>query len=392
MLQTSIKGCTTITDKAESDLTATVEKAKNFTPRPGTTVPTQSKLISKLRAEGISFQVSFDAHSGYPLVKDSLTEEAQKWQVPPQNPSEEAQHKAFVSKFSKESWAVILVRDRLNGFGSSVVQAKVASLQCAGAVKGAANILYQAQQSGDADSIAKARAATTDLLREAGKAAAITAVSASVFASYQAAMAGDHPEVLDTTLTGLQQSLPLQPTIGDDDIDKEVTIIASQYQEGNARADAARQAAVAQASGGPGSLGGPMAGPGRRGSGVTATMPRESTTDSGSGGATGAGSGGALGGGLGLATPGGRGMGDVNKGMNLAGAVASGDVGGAADAAMSFLPPDSPYRQAYDAAKGVASGDYKAALKSGTAAASQLLRGTSIGTACGVASNILKLF
>jgi hypothetical protein len=333
---------------ADRQFNESMQKAVSFEPRPGVKVDPPGTMIVELHRAGLEFSIEFAPHSGYPMVKNTLFDELQKWSVPPQNAKEKKQHKKLLAKNQEHGWKVAHVTSQIQGFGGAYVLSTQLSRSCNMQIPLVAYELWQAKLRGTPANETQVRNAVGRLLAATRKADALAAVTTGLLASYQATMAGESAEVLDKTFEAVAQSLPIQVQVSQADIDAQVADIEQRFQQ---QAQLYQQYSASQPAAQPAAQpvpGGPAAG-----------------------GYPGAPAG-------------------VAAGVGAAQSLGSGDYGAAADQAIQLLPEGSTFRDVAEGARAVTKGDYKTAIKSAASVTSKALASTPVGPIFGLVARLLE--
>lgn len=208
--------------KQSDELAAAVDKALHDQPRPNMQVPPPSALFAKLRAEKVSFTLKLGP-DGSPILEDSISVGREQWRVPPQNAKEKADFEAFKAKDAKVGWAVDELRLQIAGFARTFHSAHWMGEASRSGAGMAARIAWWIEHDGMSDALVeRSRALLRKDLRCLHRATKLEATATAVFAAYQAAASGDHPEIADKVLTSTIQVLPVKDDATESEVDAEL--------------------------------------------------------------------------------------------------------------------------------------------------------------------------
>ena len=228
--------CDKMIAQRSEDLAAAIDKALHDEPRPGMQVPTPSVLFTKLRAEKVTFTLKTGA-GGVPVVEDSITQGREQWRVPPQNAKEKAEVESFKAKDAKVGWVVDELRLQIAGFSHAFLGAHWLGQSARSGAAIAARMAWTIEQDPSFESLVeRSRALVKKDLRCMHRATKLEATATAVFAAYQAASSGDHPEVADKVVTSAAGVLPVKDDATDAEVDKELAAIDDEVKAAYAKA------------------------------------------------------------------------------------------------------------------------------------------------------------
>jgi hypothetical protein len=216
-------------------------------------------LFAKLRAEHVDFSIEL-ANGGAPTVEDAISKWREQWRVPPQSATERAAFKAFQAKNERVGWVVDELRLQISGFARAFMGAHWNAKSSQVGVQTVAGLVWSMKNEGMPDDLVhRGESLLAKDLRCVHRGTALEAAATGIFAAYQAAASGDHPEVADKAIGALAAVLPVKDDTSDADVAAEVAAIDRQVKESYAKAGVtAPQAASAlgagTVAGGPGAV------------------------------------------------------------------------------------------------------------------------------------------
>ncbi|MGH7293669.1 MAG: hypothetical protein ACRELB_01990, partial [Polyangiaceae bacterium] len=258
--------CGATIDAKGAELAAAADKALHDSPRPGMQVPPPSVLLAKLHAEHVSFSMQVGPN-GVPVIADAIDQGRAQWRVPPQSAKERAEYAAFRAKEARVGWVVDELRLEIMGFAQAFLGAHWTAQASRSGASTLAGFVWSMQNDGMPDELVdRGRALVKKTLRCMHRGTSLEAAATGVFAAYQAAAAGDHPEIADRAIAALAASLPVKDDATDDEVDAQLAAIDAQVKDSYAKAG------VTLPRGSPGVAGmqGGAAMPGGGGAGVDA--------------------------------------------------------------------------------------------------------------------------
>lgn len=239
--------CEKAADQAHEALARAVAKTLHDSPRPGVVVEPPSVLFERLRKDGVTLTLRVDPGTGVPHVTDTLAEERERWRVPPQDAKEEAERAKLTSLESKASFRVDALRAEVGLFSQAFVQARSTGAQCRSLTNVALWHTWASDRSGLTESGSRGRAAIQRMLQATRRAAALEAVTAALFGSFQAAASHDHPEAVDEAIAALEKSMPIDVKVSQEEADRQVAELTRVIEAQDAKRRAANPAVAAMA-------------------------------------------------------------------------------------------------------------------------------------------------